>query len=206
MPDRPTGQQLIGMTSNEILDIFGGADVDKYGQYIPGYNRTKESNARTDTQFSLKNILYESEQAQSKSGFAGGGAAGKASGEAREGTLQGFQKQLEGFYSDYESEVYGALAHLADLGAFEDNGGGSNIDIDPGGGGADPGGGYSGGYGQGDLYGLGDETRIPTSEQETNQTAPDPFARPTNPTQGQRYTGEDGQEWVWYSRYGWEKV
>lgn len=118
MPDRPTGQQLIGMTSNEILDIFGGASDEKYGQYIPGYNRTKESNARTDTQFSLKNILYESEQAQSKSGFAGGGAAGKASGEAREGTLQGFQKQLEGFYSDYESEVYGALAHLADLEAF----------------------------------------------------------------------------------------
>jgi len=112
--NRPSNQQLVGMTPQEILGIMGGADK-YYESFIPQYNRERENLARTDTQFSLKNVSIGSQQAQAKSGFAGSGAIGQSAGRAREGTLQGFQKQLEGFRSQYASDVYGALGTLAGL-------------------------------------------------------------------------------------------
>ncbi|MBC8549760.1 MAG: hypothetical protein H8D23_08915, partial [Candidatus Brocadiales bacterium] len=117
--DRPTNQELIGMTPQEILEIFGGAGKE-YEKYIPEYNRERENLARTDTQFSLKNIGIGSQQAQAKSGFAGSGSIGQSAQQAREGTLQSFQKQLEGFRSSFASDVYEALGTLVGLEAFED--------------------------------------------------------------------------------------
>lgn len=118
--NRPTNQELIGMTPSQILDIFGGAGKE-YEKYIPQYNRERENLARTDTQFSLKNIGIASGEMKAGSGLAENKAIDQYSGAAREGTLQGFQKQLEGFYSDYASDVYSALGQLAQLEAFEGN-------------------------------------------------------------------------------------
>jgi len=115
--NRPTNQELIGMTPSQILDIFGGAGKE-YEKYIPQYNRERENLARTDTQFSLKNIGIASGEMKAGSGLAENKAIDQYSGAAREGTLQGFQKQLEGFYSDYASDVYSALGQLAQLEAF----------------------------------------------------------------------------------------
>jgi len=108
------------MTPSQILDIFGGAGKE-YEKYIPQYNRERENLARTDTQFSLKNIGIASGEMKAGSGLAENKAIDQYSGAAREGTLQGFQKQLEGFYSDYASDVYSALGQLAQLEAFEGN-------------------------------------------------------------------------------------
>ena len=119
--NRPTNQELIGMTPSQILDIFGGAGKE-YEKYIPQYNRERENLARTDTQFSLKNIGIASGEMKAGSGLAENKAIDQYSGAAREGTLQGFQKQLEGFYSDYASDVYSALGQLAQLEAFEGTG------------------------------------------------------------------------------------
>lgn len=142
MPSRPTNQQLIGMTPQQILGIFGGAGKE-YEKYIPEYNRVQEDLARKQhgieenalglgAQQSLESILYGSQQAQAKSGFAGSGAINKASNKAREGTIQGFQSQLEGlnvgleqrvagFQADYASDVYSALGRLANLEAFKND-------------------------------------------------------------------------------------
>ena len=186
MPEKPTNQQLIGMTPSQILGIMGGAGQE-YEEYLPQYNRERENIAREKNQFGLQDILRGSQQAKAKSGFAGGGAIDKTYGKAREGTLQGFQSQLEGFYSQYASDVYSALGNLANLEAFSGSGSNQNVITS---------------LGQSDLYGDND-SRIPTSEQEEN---PDPTTTsstnsssgpPSNPTLGQTWTDPSGRTFTW---------
>ena len=193
--NRPSNQQLIGMTPSEILGIFGGAGKE-YEKYIPQYNRERENLARTDTQFSLRNIGIGSQQAQAKSGFAGSGAIGQFAGRAREGTLQGFQKQLEGFRSQYASDVYGALGTLAGLEVFKNKGRtGSSLPSSPVSGfGGGTGSSSGGSFGQGDLYG---DDRLPQSEQGDVPISTTPTPAPTQqPWEQYNMTESDYNDWM----------
>lgn len=145
---RPSNLDLTTMSVGELGSIFGQniagfsekEFAEKYGMYLPQYNREREDIrrkqfgqqtgvARLSAGRTISDIFGAGREQAGKTGFAGSGAIESTVGRARRDVGRGFQSQIKGlglglesdverFQADFASDVYASLADLAGMEAF----------------------------------------------------------------------------------------